>query len=208
MTMQLEARRPAAPTNSNPLFGALVTSGQRGRRRHSIISGLPMRCASLLAAVIVLGIGPTVLLAGDCVGQPNLQPAPEGHWYYRVDFPSRRKCWYLMRQQPSSEPSAEESASTATTLTSLFASLSAAWQGATPARLEATPAQSADPIALKKNTSRSHEARRRVLNAKRAARLSQLSTASRLKHADQQDQLDAAQREALFEEYLRWATQH
>jgi hypothetical protein len=37
--------------------------------------------------------------------------------------------------------------------------------------------------------------------------LIELSTPSRLEHKDQQHQLDSARREALFEEYLHWASQ-
>jgi len=181
----------------------------------------PVRCASLLAAMIMLCSSPTLLFAGDCVGQPNLQTAQEGHWYYRLDPLNHRKCWYLMRQRPSSESSAGESTSTvatAGTSTPLFSSLSAIWQGVTSARLQqdvaanvaAPTALRADPIAPKKSTSQPNDAR--VFDAERAARFIQLSTASRSTasrsvHADQQHQLDPSQREALFEKFLYWAAQ-
>jgi hypothetical protein len=33
--------------------------------------------------------------AKDCLAAPN-SPAPEGRWwYYRLDWPTQRKCWYL-----------------------------------------------------------------------------------------------------------------
>jgi hypothetical protein len=49
--------------------------------------------ASLLAASIVDG---TVRAAGadTCLEKPNLQATEGGHWYYRVDRPTHRKCWY------------------------------------------------------------------------------------------------------------------
>ena len=35
------------------------------------------------------------LHADDCLAAPN-SPAPEGSWwYYRLDWPTQRKCWYL-----------------------------------------------------------------------------------------------------------------
>jgi hypothetical protein len=67
--------------------------------------------------------------------------------------------------------------------------------------------QSGVSIGPKKSTSPPHYASRFVPNAERAARLIEISTPSRLEHKDQQHQLDSAQRDALFEEYLRWARQ-
>src|SRR5262249_17382516 len=33
--------------------------------------------------------------ADDCRSAPN-SPAPAGtHWYYRLDWPTQRKCWYV-----------------------------------------------------------------------------------------------------------------
>jgi hypothetical protein len=198
-------------------IGALIASRPSGPRRGSIISYLPVRYASLLAAVIMLGTSPTVLLAGDCTGRANPRAVHDGHWYYRLDPLNHRKCWYFVTQQPSSESPAGESASTLAnsgSLISIFSSLSAALQGATSARprqdpaiVNAAPAQTGDPIAPKRSTSPPHYASRFVPNAERSARLIQLSTPSRLEHPDQQHRLDSAQREALFEEYLHWARQ-
>jgi hypothetical protein len=198
-------------------IGALVASPPGGPRHGSIISCFPVRYASLLAAVIMLGTSPTALLAGDCVGQANLQAVQDGRWYYRLDRLNHRKCWYLVTQRPSSESPAGESASALASpgnLIAFFSSVSAAWQDATSARpqqdpaiVAAAPAQSADPIAPKKRTFPRHYASRFVSNAKRAGRLIEPSTPSRLEHQDQQHQLDSARREALFEEYLHWASQ-
>src|SRR5215471_6472824 len=51
--------------------------------------------------VALLTLGATVpapansLHADDCLAAPN-SPAPEGSWwYYRLDWPTQRKCWYL-----------------------------------------------------------------------------------------------------------------
>jgi hypothetical protein len=67
-----------------------------------IISGISI---GVLAATIVLG---TSLLgtseptraADDCLAAPNRAPAPGGHWYYRLDRASDRKCWYLVEPPP------------------------------------------------------------------------------------------------------------
>ena len=51
--------------------------------------------------VALLTLGATVpapansLHADECLAAPN-SPAPEGSWwYYRLDWPTQRKCWYL-----------------------------------------------------------------------------------------------------------------
>ena len=198
-------------------IGALIGSRPSGPRHGSIISYFPVRCASFLAAVIMLGTSPTALLAGACVEQKNPRAVHDGHWYYRLDPLNHRKCWYFVTQRPSSESPAGESASTPATsgdLISLFSSLSAAWRDATSARppqdpaiVNAAPVQSGVAIAPKKSPSPPHYASRFAPNAERAARLIELSTPSRLEHQDQQHQLDSARRDALFEEYLHWARQ-
>ncbi len=39
-----------------------------------------------------------IVLAGDkCFTEPNLQLPQGGHWYYRTDPESHRKCWYVGR---------------------------------------------------------------------------------------------------------------
>ena len=56
---------------------------------------------SIMLVVPLLTLGATVrapansLQADDCLAAPN-SPAPEGSWwYYRLDWPTQRKCWYL-----------------------------------------------------------------------------------------------------------------
>jgi hypothetical protein len=41
------------------------------------------------------------LAADDCIEEPNRQPVPGGHWYYRTDRTNNRKCWYLAEPEPS-----------------------------------------------------------------------------------------------------------
>ena len=53
----------------------------------------------VIATLLIAGLGvaaPTSTARGkDCLAAPN-SPAPEGMWwYYRLDWPSQRKCWYL-----------------------------------------------------------------------------------------------------------------
>jgi hypothetical protein len=34
--------------------------------------------------------------ADDCLTGPNRQPGPGGHWYFHLDRATDRKCWYLV----------------------------------------------------------------------------------------------------------------
>ena len=53
----------------------------------------------IIATLLIAGLGvaaPTsTARAKDCLAAPN-SPAPEGRWwYYRLDWPTQRKCWHL-----------------------------------------------------------------------------------------------------------------
>src|SRR5262249_3257217 len=62
---------------------------------------VPTLIKSITLVVALLALGATgrapadSLHADDCLAAPN-SPAPEGSWwYYRLDWPTQRKCWYL-----------------------------------------------------------------------------------------------------------------
>jgi hypothetical protein len=67
-----------------------------------MVSGrVPTLIKSITLVVPLLTLGATVrapadsLHPDDCLAAPN-SPAPEGNWwYYRLDWPTQRKCWYL-----------------------------------------------------------------------------------------------------------------
>ena len=51
--------------------------------------------ATLLIAGLSVAAPTSTAHAKDCLAAPN-SPAPEGSWwYYRLDWPTQRKCWYL-----------------------------------------------------------------------------------------------------------------
>jgi hypothetical protein len=73
----------------------------------------------VIATLLIAGLGvaaPTsTARAKDCLAAPN-SPAPEGRWwYYRLDWPTQRKCWYLRSlgkpAQQTTEGAATHSAS-------------------------------------------------------------------------------------------------
>jgi hypothetical protein len=50
------------------------------------------------AALLVFGIGTDLKAtarANDCLTAPNASSPPGQHWYYHIDLPNNRKCWYL-----------------------------------------------------------------------------------------------------------------
>src|SRR5215472_2161603 len=209
---------------SGLLFGRpamMPSSADRAisRRRPRALTAatiLRMRSAGLIAAMLVLGAtAPQAAFAADCVARPSLQAGEAGHWRYRIDRPSHRKCWYVEGEPSAVEPSTAGSrpAGTETTsLASFFSSLVPAWQSVASIRRQpdpdaaaTTPAPSIDTAAPRRGASASH---RRALNASRAAKLAQAHQfhAERVERADQQHQLDPSQREDLFEEFLHWST--
>ena len=158
----------------------------------------------VLAALIVLSAAQAAF-ADNCVEQPNLQTAQGGHWYYyRLNSLSHRKCWYLHQHRPSTESSTADSKSTVegdTSLSSFLSSLFDARQAGVSSAATAT-APSAEAVAARKSISSSHESR--WLWRAKQARLSQVHQPE-LERGHQQYQFDSAQREALFERFLRWA---
>ena len=68
----------------------------------------------VIATLLIAGPGvaaPTgTARAEDCLAGPN-SPAPEGRWwYYRLDWPTQRKCWYLRSLGKPAQQSTEGAA--------------------------------------------------------------------------------------------------
>jgi hypothetical protein len=49
---------------------------------------------AIFAATICLSVE-TSRAGTDCLAKPNATPPQGAHWYYRVDRPTQRQCWYL-----------------------------------------------------------------------------------------------------------------
>jgi hypothetical protein len=73
---------------------------------------VPAIIVSLLAGVPLASASPAAAQAADnCVASPNDQ-APQGsHWYYRIEHPSNRHCWYLRGQHDAATQIAPPNAS-------------------------------------------------------------------------------------------------
>ncbi len=59
-------------TAASPIFAAFLAS----------VFSTALACAAARAA-------------DDCLSEPKHQTPPGGHWYYRIDGPNHRKCWFL-----------------------------------------------------------------------------------------------------------------
>ena len=205
---------------SNSVFGRPAMMPSRadrsisGRQPRAVIAAaiLRMRLAGLIAAILALSAAPPpTALAADCVARPSLQAGEAGHWRYRFDRLSHRKCWYVQSERSAVEPSTADSkpaGTEATSWTSFFSSLVPAWQSVASIRRQpdadaaaTSPAPSIDTSAPRRGASASH---RRAVDASRAARLAQ-SHQFHAERTDQQHQLDPSQREELFEEFLHWS---
>ena len=215
-----QALRSSPRTRSRPqprlliiVVQALRAAREGARCRRSTILRQRVGFAGLVAAVIALGAIPSTALASDCVGQPNLQADHDGYWRYRLDPLSHRKCWYLQRQSQSKESSTAATKPAAAGEPSLpfgLSSLVAAWQSAVTNRppqdtaiVGQPPAPDTESIAPRRSAFRSH-GRHWGWHEKRAARLA-MARQPQGEHTDQHHQLDPAQRDALFEEFLHWS---
>ena len=116
---------------------------------------------SAIAAVLVAIAGKPAA-ADICLTQPNVR-ADGGHWYYRIDRPRHRKCWYQQpsrrearsatssppssaaAQAPSTSPSSANSYGLHSWLSSIGAALTGKAQSIAAQDEEAHVARSAEP---------------------------------------------------------------
>jgi hypothetical protein len=161
------------------------------------------------------------LAAGDCVVHPNSQSAQDGHWYYRVDRVSYRKCWYLVEPRTSitqAEPMAARpslDSALQQTFSSFLFLLSADFTGAKSAGTLQDSTNS-DARALQ---TRPDELRNGDVTRVKRARIArhpdsntgvtpklnrQSPTGPHVGRTDQPPTLDQEERNALFQEFLRW----
>jgi hypothetical protein len=181
-----------------------------------------VKTVSLFAAAIVLGTNQASLAADDCLAGPNRPPAQGRHWYYRVDHAANRKCWYLgepAAQAPTAETPEPQPASEATpqpTFGAFFSALSASFTGSTNAPQPDTTSSDARI----RQTVRPDDPRNDATAPGRPPRIARHPDAVAAlvpkqhrpvharppaEHADEQAASPAqAERDALFQEFLRW----
>jgi Sel1 repeat len=75
-------------------------------------------CITAAAALLVSGIGTDLQAttrANDCLTAPNASSPRGQHWYYHMDLPNNRKCWYLHAPLMHRAAKASESHAVSTT---------------------------------------------------------------------------------------------
>jgi hypothetical protein len=178
-----------------------------------VISCIPTAAVGLFATAILLGTNYPARAAGDCLAEPN-RPAQGGHWYYRFDHANNRKCWYLVGPgaptpvAAAPEPQQPPEPAPQPTFGSFFSSLTAGFPGPSsgpqPDAGDPHGAQAARPDNLKNNEPESGRQPGMALASKqhRPAHL----RPPPVEHADEHpaQPVNQAERDALFQEFLRW----
>jgi hypothetical protein len=176
-------------------------------------------CAGLLAGAIMLGANSANLAADDCLAGPNRAPAPGGHWYFHLDRANNRKCWYLAEPETrnlppeTAQPLPSAEAAPQPTFGSFFSlmGLSSAPVGSQPdtggAGRTGDTARPDDPRNPAAPSPRSVSARHPDAQAALTPKPRRPSPVRPpVEHADEQTAStpDQAERDALFQEFLRW----
>jgi hypothetical protein len=186
----------------------------------------PMRkrvipCVPAVFTVIMLGANCAALAADDCLAGPNRPSAQGGHWYYRTDPASNRKCWYLVEPgariptADSLESQPPPAAAPQPTFSSFFSSLTGSVKGATPgtqpdiANSDTRSMPSGRPDDPKGEDATSRQRMARHLDAQAALIPKQHRPARARPAGEPADErsappLDSASRDALFQEFMRW----
>jgi hypothetical protein len=59
---------------------------------------------ALFASGASIGVPTNNARADDCLAAPKSAAPESGHWYYRTDRATQRKCWYLRADQSTQPP--------------------------------------------------------------------------------------------------------
>lgn len=197
------------------------------RRANSLVSAV---FAKSLAVAVVIATCWAASAAGACVEKPGLENNQSGHWYYYVDHVHHRRCWFFEPSRAAANPpsysvpaanvdpqsswfsrfaagvtqtfipeapqnisqqnSTPDNSSTATTTTAPRHSRSAKIARREPAQIAPPPA-----------TNGIASADRRDVSAPQAVVQSQPAVGKDDEHSPQ---LTAADRDALFQDFLKW----
>ena len=181
--------------------------------------------ASSLAAAVVLGANWAASAAGGCIEKPNQQIDQAGHWYYHVDHERHRRCWFFETSEVTTSP-----ASSPDQVLSANADSQPAWFSQLAAGLAQTfsfERQQNSAIddsntasnTITKASSPKHPKTNKMAAKKRSriVRLTETTGVARAESGDQSlpqsaserneihsPQLTAADRDALYQEFLKW----
>lgn len=184
-------------------------------------------CVEATIAMLVMSMtafgGNQAFAATDCLSEPGHQAPSGGHWYYRLDRVSHRKCWYLAQPVTATPPTLSQPATpqpdyppatSQPAFSSFFNSLMSNLPGTPrsepqfPQADERTIPDDRDPGMAGMVKRESH---RQTTPAEPAPKPRQMPAArSQPATGDKQPvrPLSEKEREALFEEFLQWRESH
>jgi hypothetical protein len=73
-------------------------------RRISSLIGMTAIVVALFTTGAGIGVPMNNARADDCLTAPKSSAPESGHWYYRTDRETQRKCWYLRAEQSGGPP--------------------------------------------------------------------------------------------------------
>jgi hypothetical protein len=182
---------------------------------------VPAVYAGSLAAAVVLGANWAASAAGGCIAKPNQLIDQAGHWYYYTDREHHRRCWFFETSEvttsPASSPDQALSAN-ADPQPSWFSRFTAGLAQTVSSETQQNNAQDASST-VTKATSPKHpktskigkKERSRIVpppettgvaSTERGDQLLPQSASER--NETQSPQLTASDRDALYEEFLKW----
>ncbi len=200
---------------------------------HRVNSLAPVVFAGSLAAAVLFGANWAASAAGECIEKPDLEDNRAGHWYYHVDRVHHRRCWYFETSEATVNPPSSADrvpAASADSQQSWFSRLSAGLaktfssepkQSSISAFSSELPQNSIldNSSAGTKTTSPRHPSK---IERQERSQIEPPATTNGSAGAERRDQsppqrtaekdekhsplLTAAERQALFEDFLKWYT--
>jgi len=155
----------------------------------------------LISALITPGIKGRVLAGSECAEQPDREPSQGAHWYYHYDREKNRKCWHLnvavARTQAATPSQQGQSVPVAVAEPTIGSVFSALFRGTNvPSGSTPQDAVAGEPRIIQSDPTR----------PLKIEDIAQQQANIPEERAEQRyiTPLNAAQRSALFQEYLRW----
>src|SRR3984893_3135301 len=176
--------------------------------------------ASLLAAAVMLGANWAASAAGACIEKPNHQIDQAGHWYYYTDREHHRRCWFFETSEVTTSPasSPDQALFANASQQSWFSRFAAGLAQTVPSETQKNNAPD-DSNTVMKSTSPKHPKTNKIAKKGRSRIVpltdttgvasaksgdQSLPQSASERNAIQSPQLTAADRDALYQEFLKW----
>jgi hypothetical protein len=182
----------------------------------SLIRLGPVACIVLLSTPFSFAFDQAALAQEACLAHPNRTASPGTHWYYRIDRPTHRQCWYLKDFGTKPRVTAPQEAAlpyaspqvpaNAGDEQGFMAWLSSVWK-TNKRPNQAAPDTPAPQVANRNSVKQPPRPAPKARHAD-VARASPPATPRAVTEAQDADvPLDEAKRAELFQEFLRWRQQ-